>query len=322
MGAAQGSTLYGGSVSKALIYEIASGLGLVWSKHLKTEVNVDAKPRQLTRAEHAGNPIMENVANPRRPADFPAGDTVTIDGRQLSVAPLMVPDDYTTTDWLDTFPRFQPKGLAIDLQQNPEIQKVIFDLILNATQTQINELHSSGDDALIDPNPLRFYDGFEKLILADVDATQVGVPAVLTKANILDYFFELRNAIDPRLRNKPNLKFFCSYADADLYDVAARETQTATVVTDMRGAKTITQANGSIINVVPIEGISKNFVFATVADNSDASNLVQGVWMGKDSDTLKLYREVEADQTWNILMRFYCGVNYKTGKDIWYLNNV
>lgn len=322
MGVAQGSTLYGGSVSSALIYEIANGLGLVWSEHIKTEVNVDAKPRQLTRGEHAGNPITENVNNPRRPTDFPAGDTVTIDGRQLSVVPLMVTDDYTTTDWLDTFPRFQPKGLAIDLQQNPEILKVIFSLILNATQTQINELHSVGDDALIAPNPLRFYDGFEKFILADVDATQVGVPAVLTLANILDYFFDLRDAIDPRLRNKKNLKFFCSYADADLFDRAARETQTATVITGMRGEKTITQANGSIINVVPIEGISKNFVFATVADNSDASNLVQGVWTEKDSDTLKLYREVEADQTWNILMRFYCGVNYKTAKDIWYLNNV
>lgn len=322
MGVAQGSTLYGGNVSSALIYEIANGLGLVWAEHIKTEVNVDGKPRQLRRAEHAGNPITENVANPRRAADFPVGDTVTIDGRELNVSPFMVPDEYTVTDWLDDFPRFQPTGLSIDLKLNPEIQKVIFNLVLNATHTQINEVHSAGDDALIAPNPLRLYDGFKKLILADVDATQVGTPAVLDSSNILSYTFQLRNAVDPRLRNKKNLKIFGSYADSDLYDEAARGTQTATIITDHRGAKTITQANGSIINFVPIEGIAKNFMFVTVADKTDASNLVQGVWTAKDSETLKLYREVEADQTWNIIMRFFCGVNYKTGKDIWYLNNI
>jgi hypothetical protein len=322
MSASQGSTLYGGSVSKALIYEIDNGEGLTWAKHIKTEVNVDGKPRQLTKASHAGNPLQENVTNPRRATDFPAGTTVTIDGRQLSVSKLMVTDDFTVTDWQDTFPRFQPKGLSVDLVNNPEITAVIFNRIKNATHTQLNENHSAGDSTLIAPNTLRFYDGFETLILADADATQVGTPAVLTKANILDYFFDLRDAIDPRLRNKSNLKFFCSYADADLYDRAARETQTSTAITTHRGERQITQANGSVINIVPVEGLSKDFVFATVADKSDNSNLVQGVWMENDYEVMKLYREVEADQTWNILMRMDVGVQYKSGGDIWYLNNI
>ena len=216
-GVSQGSTLYGGSVSKQIIYEIDNGVGLAWGDHVNTEVNVDGKPRQLTNASHAGDPITENVTNPRRAADGPAGDTVIVDGRQLSVAPLMVLDEFTTTDWLDTFPRFQPKGLAIDLQQNPEILNVIFDRIKNATHTQINNNHSAGDTGTA--LDVRFYDGFETLILADADPVQVGTPSVLTKANILDFFFDLRDAIDPRLRNKKNLKFFCSYADADLYEI-------------------------------------------------------------------------------------------------------
>lgn len=318
----QGSTLYGGSVDTALIYEIDNGTGLAWAEHIKTVVNVDGKPRQLTKASHAGNPITENVNNPRRGTDFPVSDTVVIDGRELSVSALMVPDTWTTTDWLDTFPRFQPTGLAIDLQMNKEIQAVVFRRILNATHTQINDIHSNGDDTLVDPSPLRFYDGFVKQILVDVDATPVGVPAVLTAANIVSKVFELRNAIDPRLRNKPSLKIFSSYADSDLFDEAARLTQNDVTVNTLRGQKTITQANGSTINVIPIEGLPKDFMFATIADKSDMSNLVQGVWVAKDSDTLKLYREVEVDQTWNILMRFYAGVQYKTGEDIWYLNSV
>lgn len=322
MGVVQGSTLFAGDVSKALIYEISNGLGLVWAKHIRTELNVSGKPRQLTRGEHAGNPMTENVSNPRRPGDFPAGDTITIDGRQLNVVPIMVPDDFTTTDWRDTFPRFQPSGLAIDFKQNPEILKVIFDLILNATQTQINENHSAGDDSLGPTEPLRFYDGYETLIIADADTTQVGTPSVLTSANIVDFIFELRNAIDPRLRSKPNLKFFMSYADFDLADRAFRETQNDVTINTLNGQTSISQSDGSKINFIPIEGLSKNFVFATIADTSNASNLVQGIWMPRDVDTLKLYREVEADQTWNILMRFFCGVNFITGKDIWFLNNI
>ena len=68
--------------------------------------------------------------------------------------------------------------------------------------------------------------------------------------------------------------------------------------------------------------INKDFVFATVADKSANSNLTQGVWTGKDEEVMKLYREVEADETWNILMRFHLGVQYKSGLDIWFLNNV
>lgn len=322
MAVTQGSTLYGGSVSKAAIYEIMNGEGFTWAPHVRTELNVDGKPRQLTRAKRSANPIRENVTNPRRPTDFPTTDTVVFDGRLLNVTPLMLTDTMTVTDFLDTFPDYQPSGLSVDLKNNPKIMKVVFNLILNAAQTQLNELHAVGDDTLIAPDPLRFYNGFVTEILADADATQVGVPAVLTEANILSYVFELRNAIDPRLRNKKSLKIFSSYADADLFDVAGRNTQDSTIITTVRNGLEIKQANGSVINIIPNEGIPKDFMFATIADKTPASNLVQGVWMDRDSDTLKMYKEVEADQTWNIIMRLYTGTQYVDGGDIWYLNNV
>ena len=233
----------------------------------------------------------------------------------------MVPDNFTTTDWLDTFPEYQPSGLAIDLQQNPQILQVIFNRIMNATKTQINNLHFAGDTGAGGGSPLRFYDGFELLINADADATQVGTPAVLTDANILDEIYELRDAIDPRLRANPSLKIFISYADGDLFDRAARDTQTQATINSITGQRSITQTNGTTIPIIPIEGIAKDFVFATIADKTDRSNLVQGVWMESDVDTLKLYREVEVDETWAILLRFYCGVQYKSGLDIWYKDN-
>jgi hypothetical protein len=319
--AVQGSTLYGGSVSKAAIYEIDQGLGLQWSDYMKTEINVDRKPRQLTRAEHAGNPITENIPNPVV-GDFGGVPTVTIDGRQLSVSELMVMDSFEQLTWKETFPGYQPSGLNVDLKANPQIQKVIFNRIMEAVKTQINELHSNGDSSLISPNPLRFYDGLWTQILADVDTTVVGAPTVLTSANILPRVYELRNAVDARLRFKPNLRIFCSVEDFDLYDVARRSTQTQLAETDIENNSKLPQSFGARIELVPVLGMAKNEMFATVADKTDRSNLVQGVWMDQDSETLKMFKFSEADQDWRIIMRFDMGVNYKSGKDIWYVVGV
>ena len=321
MAANQGSTLYEGSVAKSAIYEIDKGAGFSWNDHLKTETNVDGKPKQLTRAEHAGNPIQENIENPRD-TDFGSTATVTIDGRQLSVTELMVIDKINVREWKDTFPEFQPTGLNVDLKANPKIAKVIFDRIMEATKTQVNELHSAGDDTLASPSSLRFYDGFETLIQADADATEVGANTALTQSNILARVYELRNAVPARLRNKKNLKIFCSYADYDLYDMARRASQTQLAETDITGSGVVNQSSHAArINLVPVEGLSKDFMFATLADKSAQGNLVQGFWAENDLETMKIYRTTEADQEWKIIMRFDTGVQYYTGKDIFYVDN-
>jgi hypothetical protein len=144
----------------------------------------------------------------------------------------------------------------------------------------------------------------------------------LTQLNIVDSFFDLRDAVDPRLRASQDLKIFCSYADAALFDRASRATNDAQVISTMDGVRSITQADGGSIPVIPIQGISKDFVFITAAGQGDNSNLVQGVWMENDIETLKMYRFSEGDQTWRILFRASLGVQIVTGKDVWYLNNV
>lgn len=316
----QGSTLYAGSVSKAAIYEIKQGEGLTWAPHFRTEIAVDGKPRQLTRGIHAGNPISENIKTPRD-ADFAATASVTIDGRQLTVSPLMVRDKIDILEWKETFPEYQPNGSNNNLAVNPKVAQTFFNLIMDAAKNQMNTLHSVGDSSLTSPDPLRFYDGIITQMQADADATEVGTPAALTSSNILERVYELRNAVAPRLRSNRSLKIFCSWADFDLYDVARRQSQTQLAETDIEGSGDLRQSNGSRINLIPIEGIPKDFMFATIADNSAQSNLVQGVWMQEDLEALKVYKSEEADQEIKYVMRFDLGVNYVTGKDIWYIDS-
>ena len=316
----QSSTLYAGSVSESAIYQVTKGEGFQWGDYVQTEVVVDGKPRQLTRAIHAANPLVANIENPVV-ADFATTPAITFDGRELVASELAYKNTYKPRQWKDTFPTFQPSGTSIDLQMNPKITSVIFDLAMNAIKQQMNELHAIGDLAL-SPDPMEWYDGFTTLILADSDPTQVGTPAVLTSANILAKVKELIQAVPARLRSKSNLFTFCSVADYDLYMEARATTQTYSPQTDVESNNKLIQSYGSKIKLIPIDGMPKDFIFTTLAGRDDSSNLVQGVWLEKDSDILKVFRFTEVDQSWRILMRMSMGVQYKSGLDIFYINNV
>jgi hypothetical protein len=322
MAAVQGSTLYGGDVSSAIIYQIKNGLGFQWKDYIKTEVRVGGKPRQLTRAIHADDPLKASVKNPRMAVEYATTPTITIDGRNLAVTKLMYNNKMSPEDFMDTFPEYQPTGSAIDLAMAPAIQSAVFDLAMNSIKTQINKLHAIGDVAS-SPSVLEWYDGFVTLFLADGDATEVGAGAALTSGNILARVKALVNAIPERLAEQGNLVCFCSFAAYKLYQDARAETQTYLPTTDIEARPTLLQAYGSNVRLVPIMNMTADVMFITPASTDDSSNLVQGVWVENDSDALKMYKEVpEADEDWLILMKFYIGIQYKTGKDIYYMKGV
>jgi hypothetical protein len=312
-GVTQGSTLYAGSVSNQAIYKIKKGEGFTWGKHVRTEINVDAKPRQLTRGIHTANPLIANVKNPAA-SNFNASTSVTtINGRQLSVAEMILLENFDINNWKGTFVQYQPNGLSVDLQASPEINQAVRDLIFDACHNQINALHSAGDTGAGD-----LYNGFVTLMLADADATEVGTPAALTSMNIVDKIRELKNAIPSRLYNAP-LAMFISHADANLFADAAADTQTSDVVTRIEGQLVMILVNGRRVPIVPVDGIPKDHVFVTPAGEGADSNLVQGFWMEADKDTLLLYKENPADQIHRLVFRICVGVQYYTGDDIFYL---
>jgi hypothetical protein len=229
---------------------------------------------------------------------------------------MILMENFDINAWKGTFVQYQPNGLSVDLQASPEINQVVRDLVFDACHNQINALHSAGDTGGGD-----LYDGFVTKILADGDATQVGTPAALTDANIVSYIRQLKNAIPSRLYNAP-LVMFISHADANKFADATADTQTSQVVTMVDGQLVMILVNGRRVPIVPMDGIPANFVFVTPAGTGADSNLVQGFWMESDKDTLLLYKENPADQIHRLVFRICTGVQYYTGADIFYLNNV
>ncbi len=283
-------------------------------------MNVDGKPLTLPNAIHDENPLSDDVEDPTG-ADF-NGTNLTFAHRSLNVHKIMYKNTINVGDWLNYFPNFQPKGPSIDLKINPKIKEVFLATSMDAIKNQLNKLHAIGDTKATGTKAyLKHYDGFATLIDADPDAVFVGTAAVLTVDNILDRIDALRQAVPLSIRQSPDLIMFCSIKAFDLYYAARAKSQTQIPVTDVKANSMIIQAFGAGIKLVAINGLADDFVFATIASHKQNSNLTQGVWVDGDTENMQIMKRVNTDTNYKMLMRFHMGVQYKTGKDIVYINS-
>lgn len=311
---------YAGSVSKSLIYDLKRGSGFQWSPFMFTEVMVDQKPRFLINASHGGNPIQSRISNPTA-TDFEGNPTVTFDGRSLSVTELSVMDTISPAQWKEYFPEYQPTGNNIDLKVNPKIWNVIYDLTVNAMQEQMNNLHSAGDTSLTS-DPLEFYDGISTLALADSDCTNVPSPApdknLFTVDSIMERVDTLITSLPSRLQTSKSLTIFASLATYQMYHQAYKNSGgNVLLLQDINMPNAIKTAIGSA-RIVWIDGFPNDMLLATIADSSQKSNLVQGIWTSSDEAALKLDKISNLDDDFRFKLSFDMGVQYRTGKDIFY----
>jgi hypothetical protein len=59
-------------------------------------------------------------------------------------------------------------------------------------------------------------------------------------------------------------------------------------------------------------------MFTTIASTKDSSNLVQGVWVKNDAEALMITKMKDTDLDIVMQLRMSMGVNYKSGKDIYF----
>ncbi len=310
---------YAGQLRGAMFYNLMQGDGFSWKPYVYTYPNVDAKPVVLPSAEHDANPLLKGGT---KLADLNLGSgngsDITFKERKLTVTDLAYASSLDPEQWKQYFPDFQPTGNSLDLRLNPKVQKTAVELATNAISTQLARLHTIGDKSGGDTS-LEFYDGFTTLIDADPDTTIVGTQAALTATNILEKVDALKREIPARLAFNPNLYAFCSKQAFELYHEARAKSQTYIPTPDVKVAGKLNLAVGSTLTLVPIEAMPRDFIFATVASNSPSSNLVQGFWSAGD-DALRVIKKNNVDNDWLILMKMSTGVQYKSGKDIFYIN--
>ncbi len=314
------TTSYNGKVAGGVFYALMQGDNFSWGPYVHTYFNQDAKDFVLPSAAHDANPLQENKASLLTADLVPRqGSNVTFKERKLSVKKMMYQGSLDPEKWLGYFPEFQPDGTALDLKMNPKVLNLVLKLATNAIQSQITRLHTAGVKGGADKT-LAFYDGFKTLIKADADTTIVGEPAVLSATNILDRVNELKKSIPARLAFNPKLFAFCSKEAFELYHEARAKSQTYIPNVDLTASPKLKMAYGSTITLVPIEAMPRDFMFATIASTSIESNLCQGFYAKGDDTTIKVGKLTPSDEVYYTLLRMYTGVQYRSGKDIFFID--
>ena len=283
------------------------GTGNDFAPYIRTEVGLD-KPRVLAKAEASKDLFQTNVKNPRL---TDTSGTILIDGRILSVSRVMSHIKITPEQWRSEFPHWQPSGTTIDLKMNPEVMKVVLELLKTTTEEMISDIDYQGDTLLA--TQLKYYDGFSKLMKADADVIDVANVGVITVSNVLDIISSVEKAIPARNAKKTNkIKIFMSKATYDIAMEANRKTQAnATLLTTPDVTRS---AKG--FELVWLPSVSDNEIFATIAGTGMDSNLVKGVWFSGDESNFLFWREQPADEDWMITLKFSMGVQYRAGKDV------
>ncbi len=281
-----------------------------WAPFQRVETGID-KPRVLPSGASSQNLLQDNVVDPA--ASDASGD-IAIGYALLEVDRVMSLLKLVPEDWRADFPDFQPTGTTLDLAMNPNVLGPVMEMLKNGINTEIGNLVYQGDDALAAPSQLRFTDGYSKKFKADATVIDVANIGVITVANVLDIIQDVENAIPMRLRKqrKNDIKIFMSGTTWDLAMEANRATQqNATLLTTGNVTK-----SPSGYEMVPMDAVSDNEIFATPCGTNKESNLVRGVWFDADSENFLMYREQPSHETWLIVLKFSIGVQYRAGHDV------
>ena len=302
-------TKFEGTVDQ-LIYKVLA-VGNEWSEFTVPHLGL-SKPKVLPYSKRSSEGYLQtNVANPRIGTNDSGG--VDFAHRLLEVGSFMVHFPIQPSDWQDEFPEFQPSGPQVDLEMNPQIAEVIVATVLNGIEDEISDLDYQGDDTLSSPSLLRFYDGFEKLALADANVIDVANIGVITKGNVLSILESVKKAIPFRLRKKgAKVKIFMNYQDYDLAQEANKETNNDGTILTVAEVPMLEKK----YPLIPMTSVPKNHIMATIASTSGDSNLTKGYWFETDKENFILAKESPGDEKWKFLLRAKMGVQYRYGGDI------
>jgi hypothetical protein len=157
-----------------------------------------------------------------------------------------------------------------------------------------------------------FIDGLEVLIDADSDVIDVSNVGVITASNVLSILEDFVAAIPAEIDDNPDFKIFVPKSVWNLTMEANRATQ-------QNGTLLTTGNVPMIFGKYPFlkkNSMSDNRIIGTIAGTGTESNLVRGYWFENDEESFLMYKENPGNKDWQILLRFFMGMQYRSGSHI------
>lgn len=254
----------------------------------------------------ADDVLTEPVATPVTEADM-------FDWTENSITPvgMMLYDKFNPRDFEHVWRPFQPQGPLVDRVENPKIKSAIIEQATLSVGKQLGKLIWQGDTAAGPASPLRFFDGFIKLIAADPNSIKPTPAGAITAVNVIAILEAVEAAIPEEIWEDPNVVFHMNTTDYRLYQQAARSL-------DYKGTDIADAAKAMFAGrqIRFYNGLPKNYIVVAKATAGRDSNLWAGIDTSSDEGNVKIERWRPESEEFFIKLLFKFGVNFGIGSEI------
>jgi hypothetical protein len=206
---------------------------------------------------------------------------------------------------------FQPVGPLVDKVDNPKIKAAIIEETGKTIGKQLGKLIWQGDTAAGVSSPLRFFDGFIKLINADATTVKVTPAGAITASNVISVLEAIEKAIPSSIWSDSDVRFHMNTTDYRLYLEAARSL-------DFKGPN-IGEAGEERFagrQIRYYEGMKKDIIIVAKGTAGRDSNLWAGVDAESDAENVKIERYRPESENFIVKVLLKMGVNYAIGSEI------
>ena len=273
------TTNYNGEVADTLIHLTKLGNQTVEKGTVYIQAGVQDK-LAMPRFNASLNQLTDRVETP-----VTASDSYTYDERTLEPLAMMWYDTVNPTHFMDVWEKFQPNGGGmVDFQDNPVITSAIMEETMKSIGGQVSNIMWMGDVAAGGGSPLRFFDGFVKILTNDGGIIP-NPKGAITVANVLTIMGDCVAAIPDSVYSDPNLIINMGTGAYRMYEQASRNL-------DFKGAQ-ITENGESRFagfEVRHYSGLANdNIVIAKCTAGKD-SNFWGGIAVDGDAENVKIAR--------------------------------
>jgi hypothetical protein len=258
-------------------------------------------------------PIIANEAMPTTKSA-----TLTWTESTLSPADMMIfIPDIQPRLFENAWRPFHPKGSLPDKVLDPQIQKVIIDIVGKQAQNQIGKMVWQGDTTAAASTRMNFFNGFATRAASsstNIDVTNIGV---ITASNVITVLENVLAAIPDALFGNPDFYLNMSTATFRLYQRADRALTT-------KGSPTFGAAE-EVYGDVKIRHYSQfpaNTVIGAISTSGQDSAFYAAVDKGRDSENFKIERLRPEGEHFFLLAKFKMDVNYSLDAEtVYYLGS-
>jgi len=260
----------------------------------------------IPRLNAADDQLQDRQEDPDAPSD-----SFTYDERPLTPLDMMFFDLENPRNFESAWRPFQPTGPLVSVTNNPTITSAILMETVKTIGKQLGKLIWQGDLAAGGGSPLRFFDGFVTIAIADAGTIQVTPAGVITENNVISILEDTEAAIPSTIWQDPSVVFHMSTQDYRLYLASAR-------ALDFKGTNIVDAGESRFAGrqIRFYSDFPKDHIMVAKATSSNDSNLWAGVWVDGDEENVKIERYRPESERFIIKVLFKYAVQFGITEEV------